>query len=234
MNRLEAVTGRAPSRAEFLMAALVALAITLWVFGGAVHYYFCQDDFEFLARAAGLAPRGFSPWRPIPNLGFFAAMRLFVGLDPRPYHAASLACHALAATLGYAYLRRFLSRGAAALGAGFYLCHPALFTALYWISAINVSMMAVWALVTLHLEQASGRVRFASLLGLALALLSRESALALPLVVMAVRAHQGTLRRRDPVLLAMWGMALGYFVWLTAVDPFGVRGGTGAAAYHVA
>src|SRR5438093_1009847 len=42
---------------ELAIAGVVFLVASVVVFGGALRYFFSQDDFEFLARAAGLIPR---------------------------------------------------------------------------------------------------------------------------------------------------------------------------------
>ncbi len=228
----------APTRVrgvELAVAAAVLAAGLAVVFGGALRYYFSQDDFQHLARAAGLLPALFTPYRPVASLGFFPLLRAIAGLAPVPYHVASLVVHASVCLLAYGWLRRFHAVVPAAAGTAWFAVHPALYTALYWVSAINVPLMWLFALLALHAERARGPRRWLALPWLALALLTRETAVAVPLLVLATRAWERSLSPRDPVPIAMVALAAAYAAWLAALDVFGVRGGSAAAsAYHMA
>src|SRR2546428_13219078 len=87
-------------RNELAAAALAAATATLAVFGGSLRYFFSQDDFQHLARAAGVIPTELTPWRPVANVAFFVVLRAVAGLHAAAYHAASPALHAVVALLG--------------------------------------------------------------------------------------------------------------------------------------
>ena len=106
------------------------VATALWVFRGALPYFFAQDDFEGLARADGILPRLNGAWRLIGNQYYYDLMALIAGHDPLIYRIASLGLHAGVSLLVYCWLLPFVSVPAAMLGAAFFATHPALYTSL--------------------------------------------------------------------------------------------------------
>ena len=221
-------------RNELAAAALAAATATLAVFGGSLRYFFSQDDFQHLARAAGLIPTELTPWRPVANVAFFVVMRAVADLHAAAYHAASLSLHALVAVLGYAYLRRWRSAPGSAAGTVLFAVHPALYTALYWIAAVNVLLAWTFALAALHAERASGARRWLAVPLFALALLSRESVATVPLALIAVRLQQRAFRWRDPAVLSLLGVAVLHAAWIAALGLFGLGTSAGQASpYHM-
>lgn len=213
------------------VAALVAALAGAVVFHRALQYFFVQDDFAALGRAAGLLPRFDEPWRWLSLQFFFDVMRPLAGLDPVPYHVASLIGHGLAAALVFAFARRFVHPVAALVGACFFATHPSSFTAVYWVSTIGDLYALVFALAALLLGLRTDRWRLAAPAAFVLALLCKESILLLPLLLPVIRMldpRHGRPSPRaawlDPVFLTMLVTSaayLAYFAWQNApvADP---------------
>src|SRR3989442_6517214 len=109
-------TPRSSSGAEAFASALLVAAASVLVWHRALGYFFSQDDFAKLATVVGLAPRLVGPWRYLGNQLFYDLLQPLAGLDPRPYHPASLACHIGCSLLLLARLRRRVSAPAALAG----------------------------------------------------------------------------------------------------------------------
>lgn len=235
MPQASASPGRADHPATRLATPLLSAIAGLLVFRGALTYYFSQDDFLGLARAAGLAPRLTGVWRYLSHQAFFDLMRPLAGLDAAPYHVVGLVTHAACAALLAVVLTRIVSRPAALLGAVFFAAHPALFTGVYWISAIGDSMALMLALGTLLLALRGDRLRWASLPLFGLSLLAKESTLLLPLVVMLVaRAAQPVWRGARGVAIGLGAIGVLYLAFSFTGNAFGVRAGLpGEAPYAV-
>ncbi|MFN8502859.1 hypothetical protein [Kouleothrix sp.] len=213
------------------LAALAALAITLV----ALYSYrelwqrpFAADDYQWLLNVRGLGATAllraaFDPaaqthfFRPLVWLLFGAQVRAF-GLDPRGFHAVSLALHLLnAGLLGWLAYRltngqRPSAKGESApsftsglapavVAAGIVALHPAPFEAVVWVSAQSELLAAALLLLALHLwlpgrAGAPGPVSprlLAATLALGLALLAKESAvIGLPLLVLLGACAPGT------------------------------------------
>jgi hypothetical protein len=217
--------------AHGLVIPLVAAIAGAFVFRGALGYYFSQVDFLGLARASGLAPRLTGVWRYLSHQAFFDLMRPLAGLDAAPYHALSLVVHAACAALVAIFLARVASRPAALLGAVFFAVHPALFSAVYWISAIGDSLALACAIGALLLALRGDRLRWASLPLFGLSLLAKESTLLLPLVVLlaASRVRPAPSGTRG-VVLGLGTIAVLHLVASVAGNVFGVRASLPAEA----
>jgi len=222
-----------------LVLAAAAGAIAALVFHRATHYYFSADDFDGLARARGLlAPRAdlarFLPWHL-----FFPVFSRAFGLDPVPYHVASLAVHAAASVLVFAWARPLTGRWSAFVGAAFYAAHPAHFGSAYWISAISDPLAITFGLAALLLLRVAGPVRVLALPAFALALLSKECALLFPVVALfdprppgdtAAARRSPPAPLRDPVLAGLAALAALLVAYYRIADPFATRH-AGAEAY---
>jgi hypothetical protein len=222
---------RAFGSALDVLLALGAAALVVVVFHRAMGYFFRADDFEGLARARGLMPARAGLARLIPWRLYFPLIDRTFGLDPVPYHVASLAALAAAAALLFAWLRRPAGRWPALIGAAWYAAHPAHYAAAYWISAIGDPLAAAFSLAALLAARSARRVRWSALPLLALALVSKESAFLVPAVAFADPGRDPALpaARRDPLpwtLAAMSATILGYYL---AFDPLGARHPGGAA-----
>jgi hypothetical protein len=230
-----ATSRRAGDAAGAFAAPLLAAIAGAFVFRGTLAYDFSQDDFLGLARASGLAPRLTGVWRYLSHQAFFDLMRPAAGLNAAPYHAVSLAAHTACAALVAVVLGRVASRPATLLGAVFFAVHPALFSAVYWISAIGDSLALMAALGALLLALRGDRLRWASLPLFGLSLLAKESTLLLPAVVWLVaRTWRPAPRGTGAVVIGLGAIAALHLIASAGGDAFGVRSGLpGEAAYSI-
>jgi hypothetical protein len=162
-------------------------------------------------------------------------MRPLAGLDATAYHLLSLASHAACVVLLSALLIRRVSGPAALLGAVFFAAHPALFSAVYWFSAIGDGLALLFALAAFMLALRTDSVRWISLPAFALSLMAKESTLLLPVVVaLAGRLDpvaSGASRRVSiGVTLGLAAIALAYGATFVTGNAFGVRGELSATA----
>lgn len=221
-------------RLKRLASAGFAAGAGVVVFHRALGYFFSQDDFQGLARAAGLLPRLTQPWRYIANQAVWDVMRPIAGLNAWPYHLLSLVAHVACVLLLYRQIASRLSPRAALLGATFFAVHPSLFAALHWISTIGDLLALAFGLLALEAADRTGRSRWLALPLFALSLVSKESLVLLPLVILAWRAwgpepasvtggatshaQGGTRARRfDGVLVALTALAALYVVYFVAL-----------------
>lgn len=218
-----------------LLAVTIAAGVAVVVFHRALSYFFAQDDFAGLARAAGLLPRLSGAWRWVSGQLYFDVMRSVAALDPAPYHLASLIAHATcSALIGWLLARRF-SAPAAALGAAFFACHPSLFTAVYSVSGIGEILALLFALLAVWAFTSRGPARWMALPAFVLSLLSKESTLLLPVVLAfgfaAPAGGRGGRSRMDPVLLALGAASAAYLAYFLFGDVFAARSLPVDAAY---
>jgi len=179
--------------------------VAIVVYAHALNYYFSEDDFTFLARARGLLPY---PDVLCPLGGrllsarlYFQAMNAFFGLEAGPYHWVNVLLHAANAVLVYAIARKLTMRRLAALAAGAVFASLDLaFTAVFWISGVQdllaAAFMLVTALIWVSSDRKTGAASALSSLTFALSLLSKESGILFPGVLLALAWAQGTPRRR--------------------------------------
>jgi protein O-mannosyl-transferase len=182
----------------FLLLALAAYANVL-------NAYFLSDDFVQLGRikTGNLSPVYAATQggllRPLFTLSLLVDLKLW-GLNPLGYHVVNIALHALNA-VGVFYLARALAQRAelsgptrprlACAASLIFLLHPAHTEAVTWISARADLLATLFCLLTLLLLLAYTQTRSpwqisCALLTFALALLSKESAICLPLVLWLV------------------------------------------------
>ena len=165
-----------------LSITLLALAIgvlTLYTYRELPARLFAADDYQWLLNVRSLSfgqllPRAFDAgaqthfYRPLIWLLFWAQVRAF-DLDPRGYHAVSLALHLLNAfLLGWLCFRLQIANcrlqivsnahqstiynlQSAILAVAFVALHPAPFEAVVWISAQSELLAAGLLLVAMHL-----------------------------------------------------------------------------------
>jgi len=172
-----------PSMRRTLSITLLALAIgalTLYTYRELPARLFTGDDYQWLLNVRGLSfgqllRRAFDAgaqthfYRPLVWLLFWVQVRAF-DLDPRGYHAVSLALHLLnAGLLGLLAYRLTKDEGqrtkdrvmyhssfvfrlsSAALAACIVALHPAPFEVVVWISAQSELLAAALLLIALHL-----------------------------------------------------------------------------------
>jgi hypothetical protein len=181
------------------IAVASALAIVAcWVFHGALGVFFAQEDFRGLAVAQGLLPRHAVLWRYVSVQTFMDVFYPPFGVRPFPYHWLGLALHVANALGLYLLLAQCLSRLSALIAASYFATHPSLFTALYWLSARSDILAATFALLTVGFALRRDWTRWLSVPAFALALLSKESVIFLPLAVSLIRSWARTANRGQP------------------------------------
>ncbi len=211
-------------RAAILLAGAVLLAAVFLVFGRGLPHDFVYDDrwtvvqnpalrslrplgrFFLQADTAAHPASGMARdiYRPLPTLTFAADLRLW-SLRPWAFRLENLILHGFNALLVLLLFRRLgLSLPAAALGAGIFLAHPAQAESVVWVTQrSNLLCLAGMLLALLWLgEGAPGRgktARAAGVLAFAAALLSKETAVVFPglLLLWDARQDGGGLLKKD-------------------------------------
>ncbi len=187
------------------------------------------DDHAFLeglARPSGVL-RAFSRsymhvidgrhayYRPLVTLSY-AADAAWSGLRPFGYHLTNLALHAVASVLFWLVLRRFaLGRAMSLAAALFFAVHPVLASAVAWVPGRNdlllaVFVLAAWLCFMRDMERPSWVDRSLHLAFFALALLTKETAVCVPLLCAVHVAFTGTWGppARQGTLVLGWCLAL--------------------------
>jgi hypothetical protein len=176
------MNGRKTATLLPIIAALAIVALTLYAYRGLPARLFAADDYQWLLGVQGLGfgalvRRAFDPtaqthfYRPLIWLLFWAQTRAF-GLDPRGFHAVSLALHLLNAALLGALAYRLTPKlkmenaelrsrapfsifnsqfSIPLLAMAIVALHPAPFEAVVWISAQSELLAAALLLLALHL-----------------------------------------------------------------------------------
>jgi hypothetical protein len=170
------------------------------------------DDHAFLARPASLyrafgraymhvVDRGHAYYRPLVTASY-ALDAQWSGVRPLGYHATNVVLHAIASALFLAWIRRFLFPSAVAIGAALvFALHPALAAAVAWIPGRNDSLLgifglAAWLFFLRDRDHRSPVDRALHFVFFALALLTKETAVVLPLVWTVEAAIVGRERWR--------------------------------------
>ena len=229
----------------------IALAgAALFVFGGSLQYFFAQDDFFALARAAGILPRLDEPWRYLSAQAYFDLMQILVGTNAAAYHWVSLAGHAACTVLLYRLLQREFAPWSVYLACTFFAVHPMLFTLLYSISAIADIFALFLALLALEIGRRRDVWRWMAAPVYASALLCKESVLLLPAVLLLFLAwdrrprteikgtagkvwrHELAKSAGDPLVWVLVVLGAAYAAYFLASKPMAYAlAGSGAEAY---
>jgi hypothetical protein len=232
--------------------ALASVPLSRWMLLGGTatilllvfHYYwpltrffFSQDDFYFLEKAS----HGFRAsmeqhfntrpghFRPLTKGLYFLVMWPLFGMNPVPYHVASLLLHATNSILAGAVLRRLgvstvMSWAAALL----FAANVTNLEAVAWISCVQQLMGATFAFIALiwgvdALSTKSRTPLIGATIAYLLALGSYEQTMSVPLVLMAwqwsTRGWRAMLRACSGPLLPMLLLLFVYCVYA-----LGVRG----------
>jgi Dolichyl-phosphate-mannose-protein mannosyltransferase len=199
-----------------LMALPLLLAVTVLVHAPALRAFFAQDDITFLSRARGLEPEMWTLVRFLSGALRWRVMNAFFGLHPLPYHALNLALHLGCVTLVYFAGRKLLGgRGAAFAAALLFGVSSIAFTPLHWATGMGEILVTLFALAAL-LTHRRAREResrgwawltAACVLG---ALLSKESAVVLPLILLVADSRLGDFAPRPRSLLPSALVTLGF------------------------
>lgn len=171
--------------------------------GSALRGLFSRDYFQLAGAVA---------YRPAVTALRVAEFRLF-GADPRPWRFVNLLLHAVnAALLALIFLEVTGSPAAAVIGAALFLLHPVQTETLNYISNGQCDLLCLFFLCLSFLAWLRGRTAWA-LAAFCLALLSKEMALAFPLLLAAYALYKGELssKWRFPAILA--GVSLAFLLW---------------------
>ena len=209
------------------IAFVAPLAVFLFVYGPAVGHGFISDDFGWivqsrihsLADGIALFEKNHGFYRPIVGLSFAANYALF-GNRPLGYGLTNLGlCLFCAVLIVMAFRALGLTRGAALFGAAVWLLNfHGINMALLWVSGrsalllVATSVAAVLALLRGHVLLSIG--------SLALALLSKEEAVLLPIVMFGclyanMRDGRSAISRRAGALLILGVVLdLAVYAWL--------------------
>jgi hypothetical protein len=213
-----------------LWILLIGIAVHV-AYGASLRFFFSQDDFVFLARAARIASWGdlvhsFAAadhfYRPLPRVVMFLAQLRLFGLNASAFHLVSLGLHTANAALLFLLCRRlFASTLLAGLSGLLYATHHIPFLAVYWVSGIQDLSMTTLLLMSLLLYLRSVEVqnslwRVFSLLAYGLALFSKEMAVTFPILVVLVASIHTLQHGRQPSPRRLLGQALGYGALLGA------------------
>lgn len=218
-----------------LIAGLLYLIAALVVYGPTLTGRFIGDDFIWLHDAAQVespvdlfrlhhadfAPNDGIRLQPL-TLGFFWVCSRLFDLNPLPYHCAAIALVALNALLLHLWVQRLTDSDSMAAVAGItFLVHPMHREPGGWLSAVNEPLLGAAALACLLAfararETGSRTARLASWLALMAALMAKESAATLPLVLLAADlllfAPQ-SWKQRLRTHLPLWGILGAAIAW---------------------
>ena len=208
------------------IAALIACGFVCYV--GAINSFFLADDFDCIRSVVEGGPfglwstRGCAFFRPLASLSFFLDHAVW-GLRPIGYHLTNLVLHLISAVL-VAQIVLVLARLSARLEKN--AREIAFFSGLFfavlathsepviWISGRTDLLACLFSLASLLVylsARLSGRLKRLplSLAFLLLALLSKEMAIALPFIIVALELffYVGSKRKN---LHALWSGALPY------------------------
>lgn len=241
---------RTSSRLEAL-AVLVAVALPLVLYLPTLGFGFVFDDRPLLINNPIVrSPQGFGEFfttdldpgartsespstnylRPLFVAGAALLYRMF-GEDPRGWHGAAIAAHALLAGLAFVVLRRELGRAVAALAATLaFAFHPTHVQSTAWVSGLQDLLFGVTSVVAFlayrrSVEEPRPTWPRMLLLGatFAIALLSKEPAIGLLLFVAAEcagwipGARQVRSRKGWPEFIALTCVTGLYFAYRVAV-----------------
>ena len=212
-----------PPRRSRILAAVIAPAVAILVYAGALNHPFVYDDFDTVVANPSLAEPMkpafvlvHSPFRPVVNVSY-AIDRVIWGFRPFGFHLTNILLHAAVVALFYLLLLRALADVGKRLGDDLptpadetrlwtaCLCatilgvHPVLSEAVAYVSGRSELLCALFfltallcaraAIVRLDAGAEAGPIPVGWMLGAALAgslaLLSKEVAVALPVVVLA-------------------------------------------------
>jgi protein O-mannosyl-transferase len=227
------VTTRWSGASARLTLIVVAMLSSLLLYGRVFSASFVSDDFDLLALAATFRPADLlTPYlggffRPVARLFIHLQLRLW-GPDPHGYHLVAAALHGVNATLVMALAGMLLraepagqerGRTHVAFVAGLiYLVLACHVEAVAWIACaadLLATLFGLLCLVALLRAHTRGCVWLgAALLACGLALLCKESAVAVPLLAVALetaRARRGQSARTLAVCGAFLILLAAYF-----------------------
>jgi hypothetical protein len=229
-----------PPRVRLFLAALVLVVAGASCYASSFDNFFWNDDFWWLNHTRKTASDpllvfedNMGCFRPLVNVYFAAAFPVF-GLAAPWYRLSALAIHLLNATLlGALASRLFRSWWSGLLAALVFTVGWVHYEVVYWVSAATdlLALSSMLGCVLLYVQYLERRSRAAYLLAVLVAagsLLIKESAAALPFILLLV--HVMRTRKGLTSLLPFWGLALvllaleqtlGIYTRFIVLEPFG-------------
>jgi tetratricopeptide (TPR) repeat protein len=189
----------------------------------------------FTGKTLSSAETAGGHYRPLTYLSYWATWRA-AGLRPWAFHAGNLALHLVAVWLVIALVTRLAGNARVGLIAGAVTAlHPAHGEAVFYASAragllaTVYSLAALWCWARARDRQTTGDSAVVAWLGCALfttsALLAKETAVALPLMLLAADALVLLPERRDTRRVSAWAwwgpyapLAIGLVVYVIVMD----------------
>src|ERR1019366_9091134 len=161
-------------------------------------------------------------FRPMMTLGYLLTYKI-AGPIPFGFHLANLVLNGLTVWLVFCLLRRFSGERVALIAAGLFALHPIHTESVAWIAAVTDLELTVFYLATFLLylrlpdSEHRWRARAAMCASFALALLSKEQSMTLPVLAMAFEhfyrddRSTTTVREKLSRYAPLWAMAALYF-----------------------
>ena len=210
------------TRSDVWALAGVAIAAVL-VFLPVLWTDFAGDDYFILARLQALGGLSqpaiyfqqdfFQYYRPLTFVSQAVDWELW-GRSAAGYHFTSLMLHGVNGALVFLFARRMTGTTAAFVAGLLFATHPAAHETVYWMAARFDLLATCLSLASLVLLTDGRASRYwAGVAAFSLAMLAKESALAVPLlaagfdVVIDRRSWRDTARRLAPLLIVMAGYA---------------------------
>ena len=201
------------------------IVATACLYGGALLVGYLSDDFVLLDTAAwtGWQQGDVRLFRVLPLL-VIQALEITLQRHAEVWlHALNVALHCVNGGLVYAIARRLTLSGlAAAAASALFLLYPAATEAVVWISGLQ-DVMAVACSLTFVWLALSGRHPLLLILPLAAGLLSKETAVVMPILAAGALWARGAPPGR-PLVRMLWAcgvVALGFALWRLAAGDVG-------------
>jgi hypothetical protein len=207
-----------PAGAGFRLPLAAALALVALAYVPNLRDPFLSDDYILATRAtisaalpAVTTPGGDGSFRPLGYL-YFGLLRAVFGPNSFAWHIVALAIHLANSALLYFIVKTLWDRPPIpALAALFFGLHGTRPEAVVW-SAGNFDLLACGFTFAATLCALRRRALAAAALA-ALAILSKESAYAAPLVILGFAAAGGKLREARNAIFAVTGVCLALFIY---------------------
>ena len=220
----------APTSLLSRLAAWPALLIAALLYLPTVGYSWAADDHWYLVdKPWSVVPGMFNLldtsrffYRPLSALSYLLSYKLF-GPNPAAWHAINLLWYLTCVYLCFLFARKLLGLEAAVLGSLFFAAHPAHPGAVAWVSSLSdvqaasFALLAAWAWL-LYRERGRAGYYWLTSGAVVFALLSKEAAAALPLVLLVgdlLLGWRTRWRRRWWTLAQYVGLLLPLLVYFT-------------------
>ncbi len=211
-----------------VLLVLACAGVSMWIHRRSLGAFFSPDDMASIERVRGLIPpHPIRWWRFLSGPGYFAAMLGLVGTNPVPYHAVNLALHGVNVALLFGVVRKWGGdRVAAAVAAAWFGTSPLFEIVVQQAVGVGELLSLGFTLGAFLLaDPARPRTWAAAALAFAAALMSKESVVAMPLVLLLPCAG-GSLRQRGTLALVLLAPSAALIAGLAAL-----HGPVGGEAY---